>query len=591
MDRQHPVFTIQTECHDCYKCVRQCPVKAIRVEDGHAAIIPELCIACGHCLKVCPSRAKRVRDDIGRARLLLSGTEPVYASIAPSWVSEFSGIRREILFSTLRRLGFAGVSETALGANLVSFQMVEEMKTMTGGALISSACPAAVEFIARYLPDFRDSLSKVPSPALVHCQMLQKIAGGGKVVFIGPCSAKKLEADRNPQIMSLALTFQDMRKWLEQDGIDLCEDFPGRSGSPDVSGESDESAEPGSGSLYPVPGGMIETLRMNDSSLPMFQITGLANLERYLAGIDPAKLINPVFLEVLACEGGCLEGPCMSDSRCGLMAALEVYRVAGVAESGELSGSLNAAHFSSGIKSAGSLPARYYSKNHEEPMIRRALARVGKTTPEDELNCGGCGYDTCRNFASALLEEKAEPAMCASWMRRRAARKANALLRCIPSGVVIVDSNLDIIECNKSFAGMFGRDIELVFEARPGMTGARICRILPLEELFRAALRTGQDISREHLPLGERLFHITIFTIDPAQTIGVIVRDVTETETRREQIACRAREVIQKNLQTVQEIACRLGEHMADTEILLSSIAEDYGPGRSSDDTGFGKEG
>jgi hypothetical protein len=166
--------------------------------------------------------------------------------------------------------------------------------------------------------------------------------------------------------------------------------------------------------------------------------------------------------------------------------------------------------------------------------------------------------------------------MCAGYMRDQAQKKANALLRCMPSGVVIVGDDMRIIECNEHFAGMFSEDTKYAWEACPGLAGAHLDRTVPFAELFGTALRTGQDIRREVLRAGERLFNVTVFTIEPHQVVGGVIQDVTGTELRREQIARRARKVIRQNLATVQEIACRLGENMAETEILLRSIADDY---------------
>ena len=143
MNHSYPVYTIEAECQDCYKCVRHCPVKAIRVRDGHATVMPELCVACGKCVEVCPVKAKQVRNDTGRLRLLLAESAPVYASLAPSWVSEFTDITPGQLIRALKLLGFTGVSETALGAQLVSARVAKELDTGKPGLLRSSACPTA----------------------------------------------------------------------------------------------------------------------------------------------------------------------------------------------------------------------------------------------------------------------------------------------------------------------------------------------------------------------------------------------------------------------------------------------------------------
>ena len=208
--------------------------------------------------------------------------------------------------------------------------------------------------------------------------------------------------------------------------------------------------------------------------------------------------------------------------------------------------------------------------------IRQALLRVGKKNKEDELNCGGCGYNTCLNFAKALIAGKAEPNMCVSYMRKLAQKKSNAILRCIPAAVVIVDQNLTLIESNHRFAELCGESALDVWSVLPGMAGAALDTFINFTDLFREVLTTREELSRDTIHVNGRLLSLHIFNIDPGQVVGAMMFDVTRSEFRREEIAAQAREVIRKNLATVQDIACKLGEHMADTEILLRSIAENY---------------
>ena len=200
MAHSYPVYTIEAECQDCYKCVRHCPVKAIQVKDGHAAVVAELCVACGRCVEVCPVKAKQVRNDTGRLRIILSENDvPVYVSLAPSWVNEFSGISAGQMIRALKLLGFAGVSETALGAQIVSADVARELNGgATNGRLrLSSACPTAVDFVCKYLPELAFEITQVGSPVMAHCRMLRKMYGDNiKIVFAGPCIGKKNEADR-----------------------------------------------------------------------------------------------------------------------------------------------------------------------------------------------------------------------------------------------------------------------------------------------------------------------------------------------------------------------------------------------------------
>ena len=257
-NREYPLYTIKNNCQDCYKCVRRCPVKAIKIEDGSAMIVPDLCIACGTCYRVCPAKAKQARNDLTRAKHLVQSGKDVYVSLAPSWITEFEGVSREQMIAAIRRLGFRGVSETALGAEEVSANIAGLLDKAANEApqvsaanrlFISTACPAVVEYINKYVPERTANLTKLTSPLL-------KTALGKdiEVIFIGPCIAKKIEADRHPDLLSLSLSFTDLRQWLKDENIEL-KDIHTSVFDKFVMSKAEE------GAAYPVEGGMIETLK------------------------------------------------------------------------------------------------------------------------------------------------------------------------------------------------------------------------------------------------------------------------------------------------------------------------------------------
>ena len=565
MNHTYPVYTIEAECQDCYKCVRHCPVKAIQVRDGHAAVIPEMCVACGNCVEVCPVKAKQVRNGTGRARRLLAETVPVYVSLAPSWVSEFRGVSAAQLVRALKELGVAGVSETALGAQLVSAEIARELDGGSPGLLLSSACPTSVDFIRKYLPELAGRITPVASPLIAHCRLLRDTFGENiRTIFIGPCIAKKNESDRHPDLLNLALTYPELRQLFREEGID-----PAR-----VTPRAEDSFVPEAaeeGARYPIEGGMNDTIAFQTRNRKVHYVTlsGLENIDLALSGIRELPKGETVFVEMLACHGGCVHGPCAEHDSPGLLERLRVLNYARLPEQPRRR------------TAKGGIGDDFPAAAFEPPVpgineIAAALRSIGKNSQEDELNCDGCGYDTCRNFAQALLAGRAEPSMCVSYLKKQAQKKANALLRSISSAVVITDKKLQIIECNRNFAELFGADTVEAFDACPGLAGADLSRIVPFYALFESSLQSGHDVRRDSLKVGKRLYNLNIFNIEPREVVGAVIFDVTNTEMRREQIAARAREVIDRNLATVQEIACRLGEQMADTELLLRSVADNY---------------
>lgn len=564
MNNQHPVYTLINECHDCYRCVRDCPVKAIKIENNHASVIPEKCISCGTCVKVCPANAKCVRSDLERVKNLINSGKEVYVSLAPSWRGVFE-MSAQKMIAILKRLGFKDISETALGAQEVSIKTAEMLNNTESGLWISSACPVIVDYIRMYKPEFSKYITPIGSPARTHAKMLRQTYGEDiGIVFIGPCIGKKKEADEPDGLIDLAITFEELKIWIN-DQI------------PDISQiQKDDRFEfvPYSaheGALYPIDGGMNTTIRkigIKDEA-QLLEICSIPAFEKALNNLEPEKLNRPIFVEALACEGGCIAGPCISTDKASISIVSDVLTK--VKKRDDIPKTTDY------VVNYEYTPAEVTESKYSLEEIIKTLKKIGKHTAEDELNCGGCGYSSCRELAVALLDGVAEPSMCISYMRKIAMRKAAAMLRCMPAAIVMVDNNMNIIEANESFMKMFTGEMYEIFKARPdGLTGAAIDRIVEFSDLFRTILKTGKDLHKEHYNVNNRLYDINAFTIEPNEIVGAIITDVTQTETTREKISEKAKEVISKNISIVQEIACLLGEHMVETETLLNSIANDY---------------
>lgn len=564
MEKNYPIYTIKKECQDCYKCVRVCPVKAIRVEGGHAAVLPESCVACGLCFRVCPTHAKHVRPDTEKVKQLLKSGKDIYISIAPSWAG-ILGCSTQSLIGMLKKLGFKGVSETALGAEQVSAASAGFLNEAKAGVYFSSACPVCVDYIRHYAPQFTANIMPFASPALTHAKLLRELYGDDiGVVFIGPCIAKKNESDSHPDLINVSLTFDELKNWLFEEGIDPL--------NAPQSAEGFMPAKSSDGALYPIEGGMLRSLTRNglNGDVKMMTVTGLKEFCKTLDGLNDQNLTSTCFIECLACESGCIKGPCPGGEVSTVNAFLGVES--------QFDKNISALKNPTVTVPINFEPEQKKLKTYSQDEILAALAKVGKYSSEDEINCDGCGYNTCHNFAAAMLNGMAEPSMCVSYMRKTALRKANAILRCMPSGVVIFNNNLEIIESNMPFAKIAGKDIEDLFAQCPGLKGASLAKILPFENTFRLIFRGSKEIHKERVPFGEKLLDITIFPLEEGQTAGLIVQDVTKTELHREIIAQKAQEVLRKNILAVQEVAGRLGENIAETEIILNYITEGFGP-------------
>ena len=559
MTKTAPVYTVENKCQDCYKCVRHCHCKAIRIVEGKASVITENCVSCGECVKICPSHAKKIRKDLPRLRQMLENGTKLYASIAPSFTAYFPGVTIGQLATALKKIGFAGVAETAIGAQAVSRETAEFLKTTDLSLGISSACPACVDYIRKYLPQYTRNILPLHSPIMAHCRMIKEQFGEDcKVVFFGPCAAKKNEADRNPETLSLVITFAVLEELMDEYGIiPMAEDE-----APLVT----ESAE--EGRFYAVEGGMNDTLRDENLDVRYISVSGLDNLDRMLRFYSGVPGKRKIFLETLACPGGCINGPVIPAEYAG---SLDI-----IAHTDQIS-SLKS---SSGRKMQGNINAKF----QPEPVVESkasdreltvALTKVGKFTREDELNCGACGYSTCREFAAALIANKAEEAMCHTYLRKNFERTSNALIRFIPAAVVMVDENLNICECNRNFAIMCG--MTDVYDTLGNLNSIPIDNAMPiLSELFSSVVINGGEIEKFNQKLNDKIVNISAFSIAQGKSAGAVIQDITKNELQREHIAEKAREVIRKNVLTVQQVARLFGEHVADTEILLNEIAGSY---------------
>jgi iron only hydrogenase large subunit-like protein len=571
MDTHFPVYTLKNECHDCYRCIRECYVKAIRIHDGHASVVGGKCLSCGQCVRACPSNAKRIRYDVDRVKALLDGGKKVFASLAPSWPGVFDRSAAGMT-ALLKKAGFAGVSETALGAQEVSIATAAILAESAGTLFISSACPVIVDHVRLYAPRFAQNIVPLASPALTHAKMLKERGGQDiGVVFIGPCVAKKTEAQRHPELMDAALTFEELHYWLKQDLIN---------DRRIAVSEDDTFLPPTSyeGALYPLEGGMNETLKRIgiDDAVSLLTVSSLEMFDSALQSFNPQNNSGKIFIEALACKGGCINGPGVFTKKASINTASDILRKARKRAS--------IPHNAQTVVEEAYQAEPVLSREYSLEEIFRALQRIGKHGEEDELNCGGCGYHSCRDLAKALLSGEAEASMCVSHMRKIAMKKADAMLRCMPSASVVADSELTVLEANDAFMRMFCGDNYAFFASRPdGLKGTALDRILDFPDVIMAALKTGQDVHKEHYPVKDRLYDITAFTIEADVLVGAIITDVTESAMNREKIAQKAREVISKNVSIVQNIACLLGEHMVETETLLNSIVQDY-------NTGIGKD-
>jgi iron only hydrogenase large subunit-like protein len=566
----HPIYTENAQCRDCYKCVSNCPCKAIRVENGKPSIIAEMCVLCGRCVVNCPSGAKKTRNDTAAVREVLKKKDKVVVSIAPSCITEFLPAGPQGVADALKQLGFSAVSETALGADLISRETADELRLSRQDKnarklFISSACPVVVLYIRQYAPSFIPFLNNRASPLLAHARLLRKWYGEDcGVVFIGPCIAKKREADEFEEIDG-ALTFSELKEWLEEEGIAVSR----------AAGDGGfVPRRAAKGAYFPVDGGMIKAVQkyMDDpEAAVMMAISGVYMVQKTLRdiSIQNAGFEKPLFLELLACYGGCINGPCATRSTDLIARTVRLMDYAASADD-----RLDAAITAQGFSLTGIVQSEtVVPGTHSDWNIRKMLALIGKNGSADEINCAMCGYNSCRDFAVALMEGRAEKTMCLSYMRNLAQKKANALMHSIPSGVVLVSKHLAVIECNENFARLLGSEAEELYRLVPGLCGANLSKIVSFSSYFSDVLGSNVPVDMDIWEDG-KFFHLNAFVIEKNEIAAGVIYDMTAPAQQRERTVSRARKIIDKNVETVQKIAFLLGENAAETESILNAIID-----------------
>ncbi|MDR1250267.1 MAG: PAS domain-containing protein [Treponema sp.] len=553
-------------CKNCYKCLRHCPVKSISFERHYARIMNEECILCGNCFVVCPQNAKEIRDDTDRAKELIQSGSEVFVSLAPSFTANYldeatgQGCTLSAMAAALKKLGFAGVEETALGAAMVKRQYDQMILEGTREVIISSCCHSVNQLIQKYYPEVLPSLAPVLSPMLAHCMDIKRRHGGAKTVFIGPCVSKKEEAELYAGFTDCALTFGELSLWMEKEHIAL-----------EATGE--EKSDQGLTRFFPVSGGILKTMEKKRTDYAYLAVDGIENCVAAIEDIARGKL-SRCFVEMSICSGSCAGGPAMGRGKNGERKHTPVASFAAIARYA------GAEDFETETYSAETLRkdmvSTHKGKVHlGEHAILEVLQKLGKTKPEQELNCGTCGYNTCRDKARAVLEGKADLHMCLPYLVEKAESFSDAIIENTPNGVITLNENMEVQQINTAACRLFNI-------APANILGDQVVRLLDPVPFFEA-VQKERNIRNKRLYLPDYKIHIeeTIIFDKNYRVIICIMRDITGEEQRREskqEFVRKAVEitdrVIEKQMMSVQEIASLLGETTAETKVALTKLKE-----------------
>lgn len=538
-------------CKDCYKCIRNCPVKAIRFSENQAQIIEDECILCGRCYVVCPQNAKEVRADAAAVKTAIRAGKRVVAGIAPSFIAAFDVGGIEDMRQGLTKLGFADVQETAIGAEFVSREYEKMLADGQHRVLISSCCPSINTLIQKYYPDLLGNLAHVLTPMQAHLKSIREKDPDAFTVFIGPCIAKKKEADESAWA-DACLTFDEIDAWLIQEGVSL--------------DNTAQETERYRARLYPTTGGILHTMNQPEG-IDFVAIDGVDNCRSALEELRQGR-IDHTFIEMSACEGSCSAGPILREHVTHrLSGAIKVNRYAGDRL------------YEKSAPADMSMPLPQTKLHRVMPgsaAIQEVLLRMGKDKPEKELNCGCCGYPTCRDKAIAVCQGKAEIEMCLPFLKEKAESFSDKIISATPNAILVMDETLMVQQINRAACKLFK------LTSAEDILHAPVVRLLDPAD-YLSVVSTGKNIVNKcHYIAEYKLFVEETILYDKQYKILIsIMRDVTEREMNREkdnelrkQTIEVTDKVIDKQMRVVQEIASLLGETTAETKVALTKLKD-----------------
>jgi len=545
----------KSNCKNCYKCIRHCPVKAIKFSGNQAQVLGNECILCGQCFVVCPQNAREIVQETEKVKVLLQSGAPVVVSLAPSFVANYDGVGIDAMREALKQLGFADVEETAIGATMVKNEYERMLREEHRDIIITSCCHSINLLIQKYFPSCLEYLADVMSPMQAHCQDIKKRIPNAKTVFVGPCLSKKDEAEHYSGIVDAVLTFEELTNWLQEEQIELKKEM-------DVTPASRAR-------FFPTTGGVLRTMAKNVPDVKYIAIDGVEKCMAALRDIESGK-VHHCFIEMSACEGSCINGPIMN--KANNMPIMDYIAVADYAgekdfEVNQPAPVLLKKQFEY-IEHKLSMPA--------EADIMSVLRQMGKHTPAQELNCGSCGYNTCREKAIAVCQGKAEISMCLPYLKDKAESFSDTMVKNTPNGLIVLNENMEVQQINEA-----ARRILNIRHASD-VLGEQVTRIMD-SGAFLTVYNGGKPIQNQRVYLAEYQCYVeqtVVHDKDSHLLIGIL-RDVTDEEIQKEKKEKISRQtmevadrVVEKQMRIVQEIASLLGETAAETKIALAKLKE-----------------
>lgn len=556
----------QKKCDECYKCLRVCPTKAVVFTEHRRDIVDEMCIKCGLCQASCPQNALSIQNDKYKVKKHIKLGKKIAISLAPSFVAAFAVSDPLKIVTALRFIGAQWVEETGIAAEIVSQTYEDYIEKSPKKNILTTCCPSANYLVQYYYPELLDYMLPVVSPMIAHGKMLkEKLGEDTYVVFVGPCLAKKAEAEAFSGAIDAVLTFNELKEWFQEMDLDL------------------EGLDPGNfdasstirGMAYPMGGSLFHNDRVTpiNSQYEIVRIDGIDRCKDLLNTLKDDKVTN-YCLEMNICNGSCVNGPDMpQDGQTAFerMARMTTYLKAHADQTTLdeiLESEIKNIRLCRGFKNKKTI-----LKVPTQEEIHQILIQIDKYSEKDYLNCGSCGYDTCIDKAIAVHNNLSKTHMCLPYLRSKAENLSSAIFDHTPNLVVILDHDLLIQEYNPTFRQLFGLD-------DISLKGMPLLAFLD-ETPFQQCLEQKSNVIGLRMPLErtQQIFYCN--AVYTEKFILGILTDITQYEHNRQELlkvkertlsACQ--EVIDKQMRVAQEIASLLGETTAETKVNLNRLKD-----------------
>jgi len=552
-------------CKNCYKCLRSCPVKAIKFENEQATIDEERCIECGHCLTICPQNAREIKSDVEVVKSAINSGKKIIASLAPSFAGYFD-LEQGRVVSALKKLGFSIIEETAVGAEIVAELYNDYVVENKRDVYITTACPSANYLVEKYFKEIMTYLIPVVSPMIAHGKLLKdKFGQDCFVVFIGPCLAKKSEFEyfTKDNVIDAVLTFDELNSWITELGIEIHK----------LEEENFNINPYSKGQGFPMGGGIIEAMgdKLKQSQLTVITVSGMEECLEVFNSIKSGDL-KGVLIEASACKGSCIGGPVMVKN--GENYYTKLRKVKSYIKSRK--------NYNHPINTE--IPNNInFNRKFTDKTIKRSIATeeeiiaimksMGKYELIDELNCGVCGYNSCREKAQAVFEGMAETNMCLHYMRTRAESLSNEIVENTASNLILLDGDMNVREINPAAKAIFKIQSQNII-------GKPISLLIDDTD-FKKVRETGENIigkKTAYPQYGVVFIENIVYLPKQDMVLASMINIMTEEKNKKELMKVKentlnaAQEVIEKQMRVAQEIASLLGETTAETKIILTKL-------------------